>query len=132
MTTLEEEWAATEDWDERKEVIRARFAETAVSPLVDGALGMSLVGAGVATMVMRAVRGRRGFFSGLLSAVLVLSGLAVIGGGAIVRRSTRISSAEEIVREHLAGLDPLARARILKDMAAEAVPSFMRKARHSG
>ena len=133
MATLEEELPQEEGWSTRKEEIRARFAEQAVNPVVDGAVGMSLVGAGVATMIVGMVRGRRGVLTWLLSSAIVLAGLAVIGGGAFARRSGRIATAEETVREHLAGLDPFARARILKEMASETAAPFIHwKMRRAG
>lgn len=110
----------------RKDELRSRFVEKADDPVVDGAIAMSLVGAGVGTIIANIVRGKRSVWSYLLPVAFVLGGIAVLGGGAVSRRSTRIGAAEETVRAELSRLDPLARARILKDMAGEALSPFNR------
>jgi len=112
----------------RKDELRLRFVEKVDDPIVDGAIAMSLVGAGVGTIIANLIRGKRSVWSYLLPAAFVLGGVAVLGGGAFSRRSTRIGAAEETVRAELSRLDPLARARILKDMASEAMMPFMRHA----
>ena len=112
----------------RKDELRLRFVEKVDDPIVDGAIAMSLVGAGVGTIIANLLRGKRSVWSYLLPAAFVLGGVAVLGGGAFSRRSTRIGVAEETVRAELSRLDPLARARILKDMASEAMMPFMRHA----
>lgn len=114
----------------RKDELRLRFVEKVDDPIVDGAIAMSLVGAGVGTIIANLLRGKRSVWSYLLPAAFVLGGVAVLGGGAFSRRSTRIGAAEETVRAELSRLDPLARARILKDMASEAMMPFMRHAHH--
>jgi hypothetical protein len=43
--------------------------------------------------------------------------------GLLERRTTHISEAEQVVRDQLSALDPVARAQILKDMAGEQVTS---------
>jgi len=110
----------------RKDELKSRFIEKADDPIVDGAIAMSLVGAGAGTIIANLIRGKRSVWSYLLPAAFVLGGVAVLGGGAVSRRSTRIGAAEETVRSELSRLDPLARARILKDMASEAMIPFMR------
>ena len=112
----------------RKDELRLRFVEKVDDPIVDGAIAMSLVGAGVGTIIANLLRGKRSVWSYLLPAAFVLGGVAVLGGGAFSRRSTRIGAAEETVRAELSRLDPLARARILKDMASEAMMPFKRHA----
>ena len=128
MITREDIEARKDELLARKDELRSRFVERIDDPVVDGAIGMSLVGAGVGTIIANIVRGKRSVWAYLLPAAFVLAGVAVVGGGAVSRRSTRIETAEETVRTELAGLDPLARARILKDMAGETMAPFMRHA----
>ena len=126
MITREDLEARKEELMARKDELQSRFMERIDDPVVDGAIGMSLVGAGLGTIIANVLRGKRSVWSYLLPAAFVLGGIAVLGGGAASRRSTRIGAAEENVRTQLAGLDPLARARILKDMAGEVMAPFMR------
>ena len=88
-------------------------------PAVDAAIGLSLVGAGLGTVIVNLVRGKRSAWAYLLPAVFILGGIAVISGGAVSRRSDRIATAEDAVREQLASLDPIARAQVLKGVAGE-------------
>jgi len=110
----------------RKEELQARFVEYADDPTVDNAIGLSLVGAGVGTIVFSLIRGKRGLWTYLIAGLFVALGLTVMGGGALSRRSDRVSEVEGVVREQLASLDPLARASILRDMAADAMAPFTR------
>jgi len=74
--------------------------------------------------VFSLVRGKRGMWTYLLAGLFVALGLTVMGGGALSRRSVRVSEVEDSVREQLAQLDPLARATILRDMAADTMRPF--------
>lgn len=114
----------------RKDELQARFIEYADDTTVDSALGLSLVGAGAATIVFSLVTGKRGVWTYVVVGVFMALGLSVMGGGAVSRRSGRISEAEGIVREQLRQLDPLARARIVRDMAADTMAPFMRHGRN--
>lgn len=109
---------------ERKQELQARFIEHADDVAVDNAIGLSLVGAGVGTMVFSLVRGKRGLWTYLLAGLFVALGLTVMGGGALSRRSVRVSEVEDSVRQQLGQLDPLARATILRDMAADTMAPF--------
>lgn len=109
----------------RKEELQARFGEYAVDPAVDNAVGLSLVGVGAATIVLSVVRGRRSVWTWVFGGVFILLGLSVMGGGALTRRSGRIEEVENSVREQLSTLDPLARAMIVRDMAADTVSPLM-------
>ncbi len=125
MVTREELLAQKDEWLARKDEIRDRFIESVDDPAVDAAIGLSLVGAGMGTVIVNLVRGKRSAWAYLLPAVFILAGIAVISGGAVSRRSGRISSAEEAVREQLAVLDPIARAQVLKDVAREQFAPFV-------
>lgn len=113
----------------RKEELQAKFVEHADDVAVDNAIGLSLVGAGVGTIVFSLVRGNRGLWAYLLAGLFVALGLTVMGGGALSRRSVRVSEVEDSVREQLKQLDPLARATILRDMAADTMAPFARHGR---
>jgi len=118
MITREEMLAQKDEWLARKDELTARFVDHVDDPTVDAAIGLSLVGAGLGAVIVNLFRGRRSAWAYLLPAVFVLGGIAVISGGAVSRRSDRISVAEEIVREQLARLDPIARAQVLRDAAS--------------
>lgn len=127
MVTREDLLAHKDEWLARKDEIRERFAESVDDPAVDAAIGLSLVGAGLGTVIVNLVRGKRNAWAYLLPAVFILGGIAVISGGAVSRRSGRITSAEEVVREQLASLDPIARAQVLRGVAGETLaPLFHR------
>lgn len=124
MVTREEMLAKKDEWLARKDEIQSRFIERVDDPVLDGAIGLSLVGAGAATIIVNLVQRKRGIFGYLIGVAFVLAGVAVLGGTYRVR-SERISDTEERVREQLAELDPIARAQVLKSMASEAMAPFM-------
>lgn len=120
--------ASHNQWLARKEAIVSRFQASTTTPIVDRALGVSLIASGVATIIAHLLWGEpraRRLWAPLLGGLLVFGGFTVLGGGAYGRRSERISVAEQEIHERLAELDPLARAQILKDMAGEAVGPLM-------
>jgi hypothetical protein len=119
MITREEMETRKDEWLARRDEIRDRFVDNMDDPTVDAAIGLSLVGAGLGTVIVNLLRGKRSAWAYLLPAVFILGGIAVISGGAVSRRSDRIASAEEIVREQLANLDPIARAQVLRGAATE-------------
>jgi hypothetical protein len=119
MITREEMLEHKDEWLARKDELRDRFIDQADDPTVDAAIGLSLVSAGLGTVVVNLFRGKRNAWAYLLPAVFILGGIAVISGGAVSRRSDRIATAEDAVREQLARLDPIARAQVLKGVASE-------------
>jgi len=119
MITREDMLERKDEWLARKDELKDRFVERADDPTVDAAIGLSLVGAGLGTVIVNLIRGKRSAWAYLLPAVFILGGIAVISGGAVSRRSDRISDAEEVVREQLAKLDPVARAQVLRGAASE-------------
>ena len=119
--------AERDGWAERKDELAVRFSSVSRNEAVVDALGVSLIGAGVGTIVMGLVRGRRGALSYVVSACIIIAGFGLLGGGAYGRRSTHISEAEDAVRDQLASLDPIARAQVLKDVASEQVAAFRRR-----
>lgn len=107
---------------ERADHIREEFMDNVDGDAVTMAVGMSLVSGGVAWGITQVLRGRRGLLSVFPPLGLIAAGLVIAGRGAMSRRSLRIGVAEEAVRSELAHLDPLARARVLRDMAGETLP----------
>lgn len=121
----EEMRARTDAIMARKQELQERFGEYAVDSTVDSALGLSLVGAGAAAIIVPLVRGRRSVWTWVFGGVFIALGLSVMGGGALTRRSGRIEEVESSVREQLRTLDPLARAMIVRDIAADTVSPLM-------
>ena len=126
MITRDELLERKDEWLARKDEIKDRFVERVDDPTVDAAIGLSLVGAGLGTIIVNLIRGKRSAWAYLLPGVFILGGIAVISGGAISRRTDRISDAEDAVREQLARLDPVARAQVLKGVASETFAPFIR------
>jgi len=125
MVTREEMMIHKDEWLARKDELKERFAERIDDPTVDAAIGLSLVGAGLGSVVVNLIRGKRSAWAYLLPAVFILGGIAVISGGAVSRRSDRIATAEDVVREQLASLDPIARAQVLRGAASETFAPFI-------
>jgi hypothetical protein len=119
MINREEILEHKDEWLARKDELRDRFMERADDPNVDAAIGLSLVGAGLGTVIVNLIRGKRSAWAYLFPAIFILGGIAVISGGAVSRRSDRIATAEDVVREQLAKLDPIARAQVLRGAASE-------------
>ena len=124
MVTKEEMLAKRDEWLARKDEIKMSFVDRVDDPVLDGAIGLSLVGAGAGTIIVNLIQRRRGVVGYLVGMAFVLLGLAVLGGTYRVR-SERISDAEQQVREQLSALDPVARAQVLKSMATEQVAPFI-------
>ncbi len=131
MVTREDMIATRDEWVARKDELQSRFVDTATDPMVDSALGLSLLGAGAGTIIMMAVRRNRSLWGYVFGMAFVLAGIALLGGSFKVRAG-RISEAEEQVRAQLASLDPVARAQVLKDMASEQVAPFIRRGQAVG
>lgn len=126
MVTREDMLAKKDEWLARKDEIQARFVDTVDDPVLDGAIGLSLVGAGAGTIIINLIQRKRGVLGYLIGVAFVLMGVVVLGGTYRVR-SGRISEAEDQVREQLAALDPVARAQVLKSMATETVAPFINR-----
>jgi len=92
------------------------------------ALGVSLVATGLALGVTLLARKRGGVWAFAIPGALIAFGLAAAGTGAASEYGSHVDRTEQAVREQLNQLDPFARVKILKDLASEQVPSFMRKA----
>jgi hypothetical protein len=126
MVTREEMLAKKDEWLARKDEIQAGFIDRVDDPVLDSAIGLSLVGAGAGTVIVNLIQRKRSPVGYLIGVAFVLLGVAVLGGTYRVR-SERISDAEEQVREQLSALDPVARAQVLKSMATEQVAPFINR-----
>ena len=127
MVTREEIAAQAEEWRARKDEIQRQFAERVDAPRAEVAIGLSLVGAGVGTVVSNLIRRKQTPWAYVIPAVLILAGLVVMSGGAYTRRADRITEAQDAVRAQLATLDPIARAQVLKEVAGETFAPFMHR-----
>lgn len=107
---------------ERAQEIRERFADNVEPDIVVNAAGLTLVSAGVAVGVTLWARGRHNIWALLLPVGLLISGLSLLGNRAWHRRGVRIDEAEQLIAEQLSSLGPIARMRVMRDMAGEAIP----------
>lgn len=89
--------------------------------------GLSFVGTGLGLIVTMAVRRRRGLVAWLVPGALIAFGLALLGAAAAGRYGSHIEETEQAVREQLSQVDPFARVKILKDLAEEQVPAWMKR-----
>jgi hypothetical protein len=112
-----------DEWADRKEAIKARFSDVSRKEAAMDSLGVSLIGLGVGTVVRNLVSGRRTTTGYVVGALVAVAGALLLGMGLLERRTAQISEAEQVVRDQLSALDPVARAQILKDMADEQVTS---------
>lgn len=106
----------------RRDDIREQFNEHWDDPAIDNAVGLSLVGAGAATIAYGIFVKRRSIWYYLLAGAFMMAGAALMGGGAVSRRSTRISDTGEMVRAELLALDPIARMQVLRSVGRETMP----------
>jgi len=106
---------------ERMPEIRERLSEAA-EHLPDAnttatGVGAAAFAAGTATTVANVLRHRKRARSWILPAALLTSGAALVMTGQLRRRSGRIEDAESVISAELDALDPLARAKVMKDIA---------------
>jgi hypothetical protein len=121
-----------EELARRAQDIREQFAERVDRETVTSFAGWTLVSTGIAWGVTDWLRGQRGLRSLIFPIGLIVLGTAVLGGGAAwTRRAEHIGEAEMRVREELAGLDPFARMRVLRDVGEESMPFVRRLSAHN-
>lgn len=123
------EWSgeAREDLTRRAAEIREQFAENVSQETIAAVSGWTLVSVGTVWGVLGFVQSRRRLSNLILPIGLIVLGAAVLGGSTYwQRRAAHISEAEMRVREEMAALDPIARIRVLKDLASESMPRMRR------
>jgi len=119
--------ARREEMMERAAEIRERFQESLDEDTITTAVGWTLVSGGLAFGVTQWIRGRRGVFSLLLPAAVLVSGVALLTNGFAHRRSRHMGEVEEGIRTQLAELDPVARMQVLSHVGRDSAP-FVRHA----
>jgi len=115
---------AREKWDGITVDVRERVNGMTQGVAPVDALGVSLISVGVGTIAIGLVRRR--MIAGVFGGAFIAAGLACLGSSAYSRRSEHISEAEDVVRDQLSNLDPIARAQVLRDMAVEQAAAFKR------
>lgn len=113
---------------ERLDEWREELPEPEVMETVAGA---ALLGMGAVTGVVMLLSERRNSWWWFLPAVLATGGAALLIAGGLQYRAGRITLAEESVRAELDRLDPIARAKVMKDIAEEQLSIFARKGAES-
>lgn len=98
-------------WREDLEMPSVQTTETAA--------GAVLVGTGIVAAIINLLGNKRDFWAWVLPSILLSGGLALLLTSAFQRRGMRIDAAEAAVRAELDSLDPLARAKVLKEVAEE-------------
>jgi hypothetical protein len=98
-------------WREDLEMPSAQTAETAA--------GAVLVGAGIVATIVNLLGGKRDFWAWVLPSILLSGGIALLVVALFEWRGDRIDAAEAAVRAELDSLDPLARAKVLKEVAED-------------
>ena len=100
-----------EAWRDELELPETQKTETAAGAL--------LIGSGIVAAIINLLGGKRDAWAWFLPAILLTGGTALIVAGALERREGRIDAAEAAVRAELDGLDPIARAKVIKEGAEE-------------
>ncbi len=95
--------------------------------VIETAAGAAMFGLGAVAAVWTSLSGRRGMWAWFLPAVLLTGGASLLIAGALQIREERIEVAEETVRAELGRLDPIARAKVMKDIAEEQLSVLARK-----
>jgi hypothetical protein len=98
-------------WREDLEMPSTQTAETAA--------GAVLVGAGIVATIVNLLGGKRDFWAWVLPSILLSGGIALLVAALFEWRGDRIDAAEAAVRAELDSLDPIARAKVLKEVAEE-------------
>jgi hypothetical protein len=98
-------------WREDLEMPSTQTAETAA--------GAVLVGAGIVATIVNLLGGKRDFWAWVLPSILLSGGIALLVAALFEWRGDRIDAAEAAVRAELDSLDPLARAKVLKEVAED-------------
>jgi hypothetical protein len=87
--------------------------------------GAALLGAGIAAGILMATRRRRGFFAWAIPGAILAAAIVMLTDVVLDVRSERIEEAEEAIEGELAGLDPVARAQVLRSIGERQIQAFM-------
>lgn len=93
--------------------------------LVEAGAGAGVIGLGIAALVLMLVRGRRGFFAFAVPGALLAAGLVMLTDVTFDVRGERIAWSRAFITAELEGLDPLARAQVLRDVVREEYGGLM-------
>jgi hypothetical protein len=85
----------------------------------ESGLGAALVGIGAFTLLRTVRRNRGGFFAWALPGSLIAAGAVMIAHVGLSARSARIAEAEDQITAELEGLDPVARAQVLRSVSEQ-------------
>jgi hypothetical protein len=100
-----------DEWRDDLELPETQATETAA--------GAVLIGSGIVAAIINLLGGKKDAWAWFLPAILLTGGAALLIAGALERREGRIDAAEAAVRAELDSLDPIARAKVLKEVAEE-------------
>jgi len=83
---------------------------------VEAGVGAALVGAGLLAGILMLPSGRRGLLAWAIPGALLGAGTVVLADALINARNDRAAESQIAIEAHLASLDPIARARVLKNV----------------
>ena len=120
-----------QDYKDRIPEVRERIdewrEELPEPEVIETVAGAALLGFGVVSAVFALMRERRSNWAWFLPAALLTGGAALLIAGGLQYRENRIDLAEETVRAELGRLDPITRAKVMKDVAEEQLSVFTRR-----
>ena len=88
-------------------------------PAGTSVVGLALIGAGAAGLVIRLLTRRGGFLALFGSCVAISVGLSLTATKAVKGRSTQVHYVQRVVTEELDKLDPIGRAQVLAGVAGD-------------
>ncbi len=83
---------------------------------VEAGAGAALAGAGLLAGILMFLSGRRGLLAWVIPSALLGAGTIVLAHALLSVRNDRIAESQIAIEAHLASLDPIARARVLKNV----------------
>jgi hypothetical protein len=87
-------------------------------------LGLALIGAGAAGLVIRLLTKRGGFLALFASCVAISVGFSLTANKAVKGRSSQVHYVQQVVSEELDKLDPIGRAQVLASVAGDEAQRF--------
>lgn len=101
--------------------------ERLTTPPATTGVAYSLIGTAAGLGAFMLYTRRRSLLAWAPPLALLAFGLALLGGGFAHRRGTRIDETLAHMREELAALDPIARARVLSSVATDTAAPLIRR-----